>query len=478
MYLPKIIETISKRLQEHNAKTIIVGGSVRDHFLKLPSKDYDIEVYGLDSIEELETILSKFGSVNLVGKSFGVLKFVYEKEEYDFSFPRLESKAGIGHRGFDVETDGNMSFKQAAFRRDFTVNAMGYDIEEKTFLDPFNAQEDIRTHLLRHIDDNSFVEDPLRVYRAVQFCARFGYELAPETKRLCLNMVKDSLLEELPKERIYMEFKKLLLKSPKPSVGFELMRELGILRYFPELEAIIDVPQDPKWHPEGDVWVHTMMTLDAMANICRLESAVTQGGNALGVPLPDTEKQRLKYMFAILCHDLGKATTTAMDEEAGRIRAIGHEEAGIELTRNFLYRLTSEHDFIESVIPLVQHHQKPSQFYKNAAKSKAIRRLATKVNIEELVIVAKADFLGRTSKEALSGRYKAGEWLLEKAKSLKVQNKALDNLLQGRDLIDLGLEPSPEFKMILDEVYELQIEGDICTKEEALEYVRKCIDKE
>ena len=461
MYLPKIIETISHSLQKHHAKAIIVGGSVRDHFLQLPIKDYDIEVYGLDTIEELETILSEFGSVNLVGKSFGVLKFVHEKEEYDFSFPRLESKVGKGHRGFDVETDGSMSFKEAALRRDFTINAMGYDVEEKAFLDPFNAQEDIDVHLLRHIDVNSFVEDPLRVYRAVQFCARFGYELAPETKKLCINMVQEGLLEELPKERIYTEFVKLLLKSPKPSVGFELMRELGILSSFPELEAIIDVLQDPKWHPEGDVWVHTLMSIDAMASILSVQRSAF------------STKQKLKFMFAILCHDLGKATTTAMDEEAGRIRAIGHEEAGIELTRNFLYRLTSEHDFIESILPLVQHHQKPSQFYKNGAKSKAVRRLATKVNIEELVIVAKADFLGRTSQEALQGDYKAGEWLLEKAKDLKVQNKPLDNLLQGRDLIDLGLEPSPKFKMILDEVYELQIEGVICDKEEALNYVEK-----
>ena len=460
MQIPNILKAISHSLQKYHAKAIIVGGSVRDHFLKLPSKDYDIEVYGLDTLEQLEKILVAFGSVNLVGKSFGVLKFVHEKEEYDFSFPRLESKVGKGHRGFDVATDGSMSFQKAALRRDFTINAMGYDIEEKAFLDPFNAQEDIDTQLLRHIDDTSFVEDPLRVYRAVQFCARFGYSLAPETKKLCLNMVNEGLLEELPKERIYTEFIKLLLKSPKPSVGFELMRELGMLRYFPELEAIIDVPQDPKWHPEGDVWVHTMMTLDAMANICRS-----------GCPLPDNDKQKLKFMFAILCHDFGKATTTTIDDD-GRIRAIGHEVEGLEPAKSFMYRLTSEHDFIESILPLVEHHLKPSQFYKNGAKSKAIRRLATKVNIEELIIVAKADFLGRTTKESLEGNYKAGEWLLEKAKSLKVQNRPLDNLLQGRDLINLGLEPSPEFTMILDEVYELQMEGDICTKEEALDYVK------
>jgi len=460
MQLPDILQTISNSLKKHNAKAIIVGGSVRDHFLKLPSKDYDIEVYGLDNLEQLEKILVEFGSVNLVGKSFGVLKFVYEKEEYDFSFPRLESKVGKGHRGFDVETDGSMSFEEAALRRDFTINAMGYDIEEKAFLDPFNAREDMDAHLLRHIDDKSFVEDPLRVYRAVQFCARFEYELAPETKKLCLNMVKDSLLEELPKERIYTEFVKLLLKSSKPSLGFELIRELGILRYFPELEAIIDVPQDPKWHPEGDVWIHTMMCVDAMVGL-----------------LGEDKKQNLKYMFTMLCHDFGKATTTAIDDD-GRIRAIGHEVEGLEPTKSFMYRLTSEHDFIESILPLVEHHLKPSQFYAAKPKDKAIRRLATKVNIEELVIVAKVDFLARTTQETLRGDYKAGEWLLEKAKTLKVQNKPLDNLLQGRDLIDLGLEPSPEFKMILDKVYDLQLEGTVCSKEEALDYVKKYIENE
>ena len=467
MYLPTIIKTISKRLHEHKAKAIVVGGSVRDHFLKLPIKDYDIEVYGLENIELLEKILSELGSVNLVGKSFGVLKFVHDKEEYDFSFPRLESKVGTGHRGFNVETDGNMTFKQAALRRDFTINAMGYDVEAKAFLDPFNAQVDIDKQILRHIDDSSFVEDPLRVYRAVQFSARFEYALAEETKSLCKDMIEKRMLEELPKERVYTEFKKLLLKAKKPSLGFELMRELGVLQYFPELQAIIDVPQDPKWHPEGDVWTHTMMTVDAMQTEILHSSLFTLHS-----------KDKLRLLFAILCHDLGKATTTAMDEEKGRLRAIGHEEAGIELTRSFLYRLTSEHDFIESILPLVQHHQKPSQFYTNGAKNNAIRRLATKVNIEELVIVAKADFLGRTSPEALSGVYEAGEWLLEKAKDLKVQNKALDNLLQGRDLIALGLEPSPEFTKILDEVYELQIDGDVNTKEEALTYIENRIANE
>ena len=310
MQLPQIIHTISKELQKQNAKAIVVGGSVRDHFLELPIKDYDIEVYGLETMEQLEEILGQYGSVNLVGKSFGVLKFTHEGEEYDFSFPRVESKVGDGHRGFDVEVDGSMSFKKAARRRDFTVNALGYDVEEKRFIDPFSGLEDIEQKKLRHIDDETFVEDPLRVYRAVQFCARFGYVLADDTFVLCKRMVEERMLEELPKERVYTEFVKLLIKSPKPSLGFELMRELGILCYFPELEALIGVVQSPQWHPEGDVWIHTLMCVDEMA-----------------VLLGEDETLNLKYMFSILCHDLGKATTTTMDED-GRIRAKGHEEAG------------------------------------------------------------------------------------------------------------------------------------------------------
>ena len=462
MKIPHILHSISSQLKKKNASAVIVGGSVRDHFLKLPIKDYDIEVYGLESLEQLEALLIPYGSVNVVGKSFGVLKFSYEGEEYDFSFPRIESKIAEGHRGFDVEIDGSLDFKTAAKRRDFTINAIGYDIEKRLFIDPFNGLKDIKTKQLRHIDDDTFVEDSLRVYRAVQFSARFGYTLTENTFELCQQMVEEGMLEELPKERVYEEWKKLLLKAPKPSQGFVLMRKLGILqRYFPELYALIDVQQSPKWHPEGDVWVHTLMTVDEMAILCKSDS-----------PLFENNKQKLKFLFAILCHDLGKALTTTIDAE-GNIRAIGHESTGLPLTKTLMYRLMDEHDFIESLLPLVEHHLKPSQFYAAKSSDKAIRRLATKVNIEELVMVAKADFLGRTTEDALSRNYKAGEWLLEKASELKVKTKPLERLLQGRDLIDLGLVPSVAFKKILDEVYALQLDGKINLKEEALLWVRE-----
>jgi tRNA nucleotidyltransferase (CCA-adding enzyme) len=458
MKIPEIVERISKKLLAYDAKAIVVGGSVRDHFLKLPIKDYDIEVYGLKKIEELEAILSPYGSVNLVGKSFGVLKFTYEGEEYDFSFPRRERKVAEGHRGFDVTCDGRLSFKEASLRRDFTINAMGYDVEERVFIDPYGAKDDMKKGLLRHINDVTFMEDPLRVYRAVQFCARFNYCLADKTATLCRSMVEQGMLEELPKERIYGEFKKLLLKSPRPSVGFELMRQLGILKYYAELEAIVGLPQSPKWHPEGDVWVHTLMSLDEMAQLVKKE---------------DSEKHKLKMLFAILCHDFGKATHTQITVE--KISAIGHELAGLEPTEKFLYRLTDEHDFIRSILPLVKHHLAPSIYFRGGAKKSTIRRLSTKVNIEELVTVARADFLGRTTEESLSREYKAGDWLLKKADELDVYNTPPAPLLQGRDLIALGMKPSKEFKLLLNELYRVQLEGEIGTKEEAVEYIIKKI---
>jgi len=453
MKLPEIIKTISKAIREKNGRAIVVGGSVRDYFLNLPIKDYDIEVYGLDSLFELEKILSRYGKVKAVGKKFGILKLIHRGEEYDFSFPRTENKISKGHRGFEVFCNGKMDFKEASIRRDFTINAMGYDIEKNEFLDPFNAKEDIKKRLLRHINDSSFIEDPLRIYRGVQFCARFGFELDKSTFKLCKNMVERDELLELPKERVYEEFKKLLLKSDKPSIGFELMRELDILKYFPELKAIVGVPQNPRWHPEGDVWTHTLLAVNKMAQMKKGE-----------------EKRDLKLMFATLCHDLGKATHTQIKPD--RISARGHELAGVEPTKKFLYRLTDEHKFINSIALLVEYHMAPSKYFRNRVKNKIIRRLSTKVDIEELVAVARADFLGRTTPESKRGVYSAGDWLLLKAKELDVYNAPPKPIIRGRDLISLGLSPSKEFKSILNQIYSKQLDGKINNQKEALSYLK------
>jgi tRNA nucleotidyltransferase (CCA-adding enzyme) len=445
MKVEKSIEKISNYLNKHGAKAIIVGGSVRDYLLNKEPKDFDIEVYGI-SLEKLQDLLSRFGKVMIVGKSFGVLKLFLDDEVYDFSLPRREKKIASGHRGFEVICDENLEYKEAFKRRDFTINAIGYDIEKSSFIDVYGGIRDLEKRVLRVVDEKTFVEDPLRVYRAIQFVARFELEVEPKTKELLKLMVSRGDLEELPKERVFEEFKKLLLKAKKPSIGFNLLKEIGALKYFPELKAIVGVEQDLTYHPEGDVWTHTLKALDAL------------------------EKKDLKLSLAVLCHDLGKAVTTEVID--GKITSRGHEEAGVDIAESFLRRLTDDKKLIEGVLPLVRWHFAPSAFYKQKAKNKAIRRLSTKVNIKELVEVAKADFFGRGTKEAKSGIFKAGEWLLKKAKELSVENSPPKPFVRGSDLIDMGLKPSPLFKKLLEEVYQKQLDGKIKSKEEALEFLK------
>jgi len=451
MKIAKILIEISNRLAKKGAKALLVGGSVRDSLLGLKPKDYDIEVYGLE-LEELKKLLSEYGTVSQVGKSFGVLKLSYKKEVYDFSLPRVEKKIAKGHRGFEVSVDKNLEYKEAFKRRDFTINAIGYDIKEKSFIDLYGGISDLKNRTLKVVSEETFIEDPLRVYRAVQFVARFELTVEKNTKKLLTNMVEDKLLDELPKERVFEEFKKLLLKSKKPSLGFELLKEIKALEYFPQLKAIVGVKQDPTYHPEGDVWTHTMMALDAL------------------------DKKELKLCFGVLCHDMGKAVTTKVID--GKITSRGHEESGVEIAKEFLEILTDDKRLIEGVLPLVRWHFAPMAFYKQGAKNKAIRRLATKVNIQELVDVARADFLGRDTLEAKSGYFYAGEWLLKKAKELNVQSSPPKPLIQGRDLIELGLKPSPQFKDILYKLYQLQLDGEINSKEQGIKEVKKLINNQ
>ncbi len=458
MQIPKVLEEISQKLKSNNAQAIIVGGAVRDFLLGIKElKDIDIEVYNIDSLEKLASLLKEFGDVNLVGKAFGVVKLKSAQMEFDFSLPRVERKVDKGHKGFAVKTYKNLSFKEAARRRDFTINAMGYDIEEKRLLDPFGGEKDLLKRTLQIVDKKSFIEDPLRVYRAVQFAARFEMKLSEETFKLCKSMVDKKALEELPRERIWEEFKKFLLKAKKPSIAFELIRELGIIQYFPELQALIGVKQDPNYHAEGDVWVHTLMVLDEMAKL--------RSGD---------EKRDLVRMLSALCHDFGKPLTTKVID--GRIRALNHDIKGVEPTISFLKRLTDDKKLIESVANFVKYHLRVGQLFKGGAKAGAIRRLATKIDIRELELLARADYFGRESKDKKSS-FEAGEWILKRSKELGVLDAPPKPFIQGRDLIALGLEPSAQFKEILQTLFQAQLDGAFCNKQEALEYTKNFLEQ-
>jgi len=229
---PKKLDFLFGKLLEKNIRPIIVGGYVRDFFLKKESKDIDIELYGLSSFKKLEKILQDFGSVNSVGKSFGVCKLNAFGLDLDFSLPRLDSKFSSGHKGFNIKIDSNLDYNTASSRRDFTINSIGYDIQNKKILDPHKGLEDLKHKILRAVDSTKFVEDPLRVLRAVQFSARFNFTLDKELFILCKKMLSDDFLSELPKERIFEELKKVLLKAQKPSAALELLQELGAIKIF------------------------------------------------------------------------------------------------------------------------------------------------------------------------------------------------------------------------------------------------------
>ncbi len=456
--VPDTLTPIIEYLINHDAVPVIVGGFIRDAILGITSKDIDIEVYGIESLDALKLLLEPFGSVNEVGKSFGVLKLTYEGFDLDFALPRIESKTAPGHRGFSVVPNGSLSFETAARRRDFTINAMGFDLKTLTILDPYNGRDDLHQKKLRCVDPDTFIEDPLRIIRAVQFAARYELVIDGELLKLCQTMVERGELQELPKERIFEEIKKLLLKAKHPSIGFELMEEMGILKYFPELKALQGVRQNPIYHPEGDVWRHTLMSLDAMAKL--------RTGN---------DRHDLLLMLAVLCHDLGKPSTTVITNE--KISSLGHEEAGLEPTRSLLGRLTDEQRLIEQILPLVKYHMKPLQFYIQGAKSAAIKRLSCKVNIDDLIIVSKADFLGRTTREAQMGIFPAGEWLEKKARSLNVLHEAPKPLLHGKDLIKQGLTPSKQFKTILQTAYDAQLKGEYDTTDGAKKWLLNYIER-
>lgn len=431
---------------------VVVGGYLRDMLLERESKDIDIEVYAVKNLETLQKMLEQFGSVNAVGKSFGILKMRLGEYEIDFALPRRELKNAPGHRGFDVQLSGQMDFTTAALRRDFTINAIGYDLNSSLLLDPYGGQKDLEKGVLRCVNQETFVEDPLRILRAVQMAARFNLTCDETLLWLMQEMVTNGALEELPKERLFGEFKKLLLKASRPSMGFNLMATLGILELFPELKALKGVHQDPLYHPEGDVWNHTMLALDAMADM-RTEN----------------DKRDLTLMLAVLCHDFGKPDKTVATEEGRWYVIEGHEQAGIEPTQTFLERLTDEKQLISDVICLVANHRQPLALFKEQADNPAIRRLSLRVNIRDLVLVAKADFLGRDVPVARQKIFPAGEWLLDRA----IQLGPIRPLIQGRDLIAAGLKPSKIFKEILDQAFEAQIEGEFSSYEDAHRWLQK-----
>jgi tRNA nucleotidyltransferase (CCA-adding enzyme) len=457
--LPRGVSGLIEAVRSAGGRAYVVGGAVRDALLGLPVKDYDVEVYGL-AVPRLRETLATLGSLNAVGEAFTVYKVSGLEDvegAVDVALPRRDSKVGPGHRGIAVTGDAGLSLEEAARRRDFTINALLYDPAAGEIVDPVGGRADLEARRLRAVDAATFGEDPLRALRAVQFAARFELTVDPDTARLCMSMP----LHELPAERVFGEVEKLLLKARRPSIGFALLREWKMLeKLAPEILPLIGTPQDPEWHPEGDVWIHTLLAVDRAADeIAHLEHA-----------------RALTVMLATLCHDLGKPPTTKFED--GRWRSRGHEEAGVPPTQTLLERWNVHsldgYAVREQVLALVANHLKPGQLFEDRERVSdgALRRLARKCEPRLLYHIARADCMGRT------GHFPpvAMEWFLEKVTELDVAERPPEPLLRGRDVLALGLSPGPEVGRVVKAVYERQLDGVVKTHADAVEEARRLLE--
>jgi tRNA nucleotidyltransferase (CCA-adding enzyme) len=442
----------------------LVGGGVRDWLLGLAPKDVDVEVGGA-SFEDLGRALAPFAATDVVGRSFGVLKARSAAgDEYDFSLPRRESKTGAGHRGFAVRPDPDLSDEQAAARRDFTVNSISYDPFSGELIDPLGGQADLAARLLRH-SGPGFAEDPLRVLRGFQFAARFDFALVPETAALCRKIA--GTYAELPVERVWAEWDKWATKAVKPSRGLAVLEEAGWLPHFPEVAAMRGTPQEPEWHPEGDVFTHTQHCLDAIAGLAGW--------------LDSPAERRRILMFSVLAHDFGKPSTTVRTEKRGVLRWLspGHERAGGPLAEAFLRWIGAPAELLAPVRSIVANHLAHHHGHDGAFSDAQVRRLARKLapaTIDDLALVMQADARGRPpvgSAETVS----LIEALVSKAHALSVESAAPRPVLLGRHLVALGRKPGPEFKRILDAAFEAQLDGAFSDEEGGVKWLKDYLRK-
>jgi len=416
-----MLQEIAAAIARQKGRAFYVGGCVRNLIMGLPPQpddDIDIEVYNL-SFDELQFVLAAFGTVRRVGKSFPILK-ISGHPEWDFAVP---------------ESPG-MTFRQASARRDFTINSLLMDVLSSELIDPFGGTEDLSRGIIRHSNPETFKVDPVRVYRAFTFAARFNFDIAPET----LHLITSANLEGIKPERLYIELRKLLMLSSNPSIGWRLMQNTGILENkHPMLFNLIGCPQSQRNHPEGDVWEHTLMVIDQAAQLRHIA--------------PDPEA----LMWAALMHDVGKPASTRVLKN--RVVSYGHHEAGAQIASSFLKELKAGKRITETVATLVKEHMEPILLYKKKAEvtDRMIRELVNRVDLGELLLLAKADYMGRDSIRDFTP---VKEWLLDRLASLNLDlGSKIIPLVRGRDLQQMGVTPGPVFKVLLDQAWELQLEG-------------------
>lgn len=452
-FLPSELEKILQETPQLQ-RAYPVGGCVRDALLGHPGKDFDVEVFGV-GYDNLAKALSRYGRTDLVGRSFGVVKLTTGSEHtYDFTIPRRDSKVAPGHKGFNVEFDTNITPKDAAARRDFTINSMMYDPRKREVLDFFGGRSDLESRILRHTSA-AFTEDPLRVLRGMQFISRFDLTPAPATLKLCREISNHH--GQLAPERVREEWFKWAAKSKVPSAGLKYLVDTDWIEHYPELKACINTPQEPEWHPEGDVFVHTCHCCDALVRLPQWQQ--------------EDEQSRIAHMLTILTHDFGKPKTTRQELKDGvmRLTSPGHDEVGADLAKQFMDRINIPLAIQQRVIPLVRNHL----FHFQNITDRGVRRLAKRLdpeNIEALALIMTADSMGRPPRPPRVPENVTK--LLEKAHELEVRTKPAQPILMGRHLIELGMPPGERFGQILHSAYEAQLEGVFSSLEGAIEWLK------
>lgn len=425
-------------VKEAGGSAYFVGGCVRDRLLGNDNTDVDIEIHGI-SPDSLERILDGLGERTEYGKSFGI--YGLKGWDIDIAMPRMEKATGVGHRDFKVYVDPYIGLEKAAKRRDFTINAMMEDILTGKVEDFFGGKRDLKEKVIRHVCDESFGEDPLRVLRGAQFAARLDFAVAPETEDLCSRMD----IKQLSGERVALETEKALLYADRPSVYFEVLRRMNQLKdWFPQVERLIGVPQS-KHHQEGDVWVHTMMVVD---------EAAKRRANV---------KHTLGFMYSALCHDFGKAVST--EEINGDIHAYNHENDGLTEVEGFMKKLTNEKRLIEYVMNMCLLHMKPGRMAADGASVKSTNKLMDdSVCPQDLFQLSAADGLGKIphiepeeKMNFMNERYAIYEEIMERP------------YVMGKDLIEAGFIPNENFGQILEYAHKLRLAG--IPKEKALKQV-------
>ena len=426
--IPSEISPIITQLHSNNAHPILVGGFVRDSIMGNDCKDLDIEVYGLNDIQSLREILNSFSVTDVVGQSFGVLKLSTANYHLDIALPRTEIKTGPGHRGFEVSHSDTLDFKTAASRRDFTINSIGYDPISESILDPFDGQEDIKNKLLRAIGP-AFMEDPLRVFRAMQFAGRFGFDIHPETIELCKQMP----LHELPKERIYEEFKKLFLKAEYPSKGLKYLPELGISSRLSPLHTVSENKQ---------YWESLLYSADTLVSLMPDRSFLTI--------------QLMLCLFGIFIYELNN---------------------DIGPCQLFLSKLTDERALQPLYLSLIQHYQSIERLYQNQDSNQIdseIRRLSLNLPFPQLHTLSLAVYSGKSG-SSVAIDYPALNWVSLRAKELNVYDSPPSPLVSGKDLQALNVPEGPQIGRLIDAAFQEQLDGNIHTKDDAIQWIKNSL---